>query len=114
MGYVPNATTAERACFVNFFLADFYDSKFKHYRNAKDFCIQFHSARRQMYQLKQRTDNLGQNIDSVLNTKNLAAAGTLIEDYTVIPSDSISIRHNIERVQKITNQLEKVLHEIRD
>ncbi|XP_028412051.1 uncharacterized protein LOC114534779 [Dendronephthya gigantea] len=114
LGYVPNATT-ERACFMNSLLPDFYNSKFKHCRNAKDFCIQFHSTGRQMYQVKQRIDNLGKNIDSVLNTKNPAAAGTLLEeDYTVIPSDSIRIRQNIERVQKITNQLEQVLHEIKE
>ena len=47
--------------------------------------------------------------------KNPAAPGSLLEeDYTVIPSDSIRIKQNIERVQKITNQLEHVLNEIKE
>jgi hypothetical protein len=75
MGYVPNAKT-ERACFMNSLLPDYFDSKFKHCRNAKDFSIQFHSTGRQLYQVKQRIDNLGKNIDSVLNAENPAAAGT--------------------------------------
>ena len=114
MGYVPNAKT-ERACFMNSLLPDYFDSKFTHCRNAKDFSIHFHSTGRQLYQVKQRIDDLGKNIDSVLNAKNPAAAGTLLEeDYTVIPSDTIRIRQNIERVQKIKNQLEQVLHEIKE
>ena len=48
-------------------------------------------------------------------TKNPAAAGSLLEeDYTVIPSDSIKIKQNIERVEKITNQLEHVFNEIKE
>lgn len=114
MGYVPNTTT-ERACFMNSLLPEFFTSKFKHCKNAKDFCIQFHSTGRQIYQIKQKIDNLGKNIDSVLNTKNSAAAGSLLEeDYTVIPSDSIRIKQNIERVQKINNQLQHVLNEIEE
>ena len=114
MGYVPNATT-ERACFMNSLLPDFFTSKFKHCKYAKDFCIQFHSTGRQIYQIKQRIDNLGKNIDSVLYTKNPAAAGSLLEeDYPVIPSDSIRIKQNIERVEKITSQLEHVLNDIKE
>ena len=101
--------------FYTTLLPDFFTSKFKHCKNAKDFCIHFHSTRRQIYQIKQKIDNLGKNIDSVLYTKNPAAAGSIIEeDYTVIPSDSIRIKQNIERVEKITNQLEHVLNEIKE
>lgn len=68
-----------------------------------------------MYQVRQRIVIVGKNIDSVLNTKNPAAAETLLEEnYAVIPSDSIRIRQDIERVQKITNQLEQMLHEIKE
>ena len=45
MGFIPNPATT-RALFMNSFLPDFYDAKYKYCKNSKHFVKQFHGTGR--------------------------------------------------------------------
>jgi len=55
MGFTPNPTT-RRTLFMNSFLPEFYNAKYKYSNNSTHFVKQFHGNGRQLYQSKQQID----------------------------------------------------------
>lgn len=105
MGYVPNPTTP-RSLFMNLLLPEFYNSKFKHCKNAKEFVKEFHGKGRELYHCKQMVDEIEKQINAIMKKENPASAGAvLLADYTLIPTDSIRINNNIDKAKEIMKKL---------
>ena len=101
LGHIPSPKTP-RAKFINSFLPEFYKTKFKHCKNNKKFVKEFHGTGRELYHLIQQMDEIDNQIRSIMNKENPAAAGAVLdEDHTLIPSDNIRINNNIQKAMKI-------------
>lgn len=56
---------------------------------------------RELYYLKQQLDKIDNQIKSVMNKENPAAAGAVLdEDHTLIPSDNIRIKNNFQKAMQ--------------
>ena len=108
-GYIPHPQTT-RAKFLNEkLLCQLYDSKWKWSKNSWDFVKQFHAEGRRQYDLHQSLESLKKNLQSILDTNIQQSAATLLtEDKTLCPSDSQSIKFNIQRLEDL-NKKEKTL-----
>ena len=114
MGLIPHPTTT-RTLFMNSFLPEFYNAKYKYCKNSKHFVKQFHGTGRQLYQSKQQIDGLEKLIDSMMNKENPAAAGAVFDsDYPLVPSDDIIIANNIEKAKQLTSKLSSLHGDIKN
>ena len=67
---------------------------------------EFHGTGRELYHLTQQIDEIDNQIKSVMNKENPAAAGAVLdEDHTLIPSDNITINNNIQKATQIIASL---------
>ena len=104
-GYIAHPQTT-RAKFLNEkVLPQFYDSKWKWSKNSREFVKQFHTEGRRQYDLHQSLESLKKNLQSILDTNIQQSAGTLLtEDKILCPSDSQSIKFNIQRLEDLNKK----------
>ena len=107
LGHIPSPKTP-RAKFINSFLPEFYKTKFKHCKNNKKFVKEFHGTGRELYHLIQQMDEIDNQIRSIMNKENPAAAGAVLDEVqTLIPSDNIRINNNIQKAMQIIASVSK-------
>ena len=108
LGHIPSPKTP-RAKFINSFLPEFYKTKFKHCgKNNKKFVKEFYRTGRELYHVIQQTDEINNQIKSIMNKGNPAAAGAVLDEVqTLIPSDNIRINNNIQKVMQIIASVSK-------
>ena len=95
LGYIPSPKTPSTK-FTNSFLPEFYKTKFKHCKHNKKFVTEFHGTERELYHLIQQIDEIDNQIKSIMNKENPAAAGAVLDEvHTLIPSDNIRINNSI-------------------
>ena len=83
---------------MNSFLPEFYKTKFKRCKNNKQFVKEFHGTGRELYHLTQQIDEIDNQIKSIMNKENPAAAGAVLdEDHTLIPGDNIRINNDMQK-----------------
>ena len=91
LGHISSPKTP-RAKFIDSFLPEFYKTKFKHCKNNKKFAKEFHGTGRELYHLIQQIDEIDDQIKSIMNKENPAAARAVLDEvHTLIPSDNIRI-----------------------
>ena len=101
LGHIPSLKTP-RAKFINSLLPEFYKTKFKHCKNNKKFVKEFHRTGKELYHLIQQIDKIDNQIKSIMNKENPAAAGAVLDEvHTLIPSDNLRINDNIQKAMKI-------------
>ena len=67
---------------------------------------EFHGTRKELYHLIQQVDEIDNQIKSIMNKENPAAAGAVPdEDHTFISSDNIRINNNIQKAMQIIASL---------
>ena len=99
---------------MNLYLPEFYKAKFKHCKNSKHFVKELHGKGRELYHLKQQIDEIDNQIKSMMNKENAAAAGAVLdEDHTWIPSDNIRINNNIQKAIQIIASLSLIDNKIK-
>ena len=66
------------------------------------FVTEFHGTGRELYHLIQQIDEINNQIKSIVNKENPAAAGAVLNEvHTLIPSDNIRINNNIQKAIQI-------------
>ena len=100
---------------MNSFLPEFYKTKFnKQCKNNKQFVKEFHGTGRELYHLKQQIDEIDNQIKSMMNKENPAAAGAVLdEDHNLIPGDNIRINNNIQKAIQIIVSLSVIVNKIK-
>lgn len=74
-------------------------------KNSREFVKQFHTEGRRQYDLHQSIESLEKNLQSILDTNIQQSAGSLLaEDKILNPSDSQSIKFNIERLEGVNKK----------
>ena len=100
LGHIPSLKTP-RTKFINSFLPESYKTKFKHCKNNKKFVKQFHGTGRELYHVIQQTDEINNQIKSIMNKGNPAAAGAVLDEvHTLTPSDNIRINNDIQKAMQ--------------
>ena len=75
---------------------------------------EFHGTGRELYYLTQPIDEIDNQIESIMNKENPAAAGAVLdEDHTLITCDNIRINNNIQVAMQIIASLSLIDNKIK-
>ncbi len=77
---------------------------------------QFHSEGRRQYDIHQRISKLSLHIDAILSNRDPGAAGKFLNDdeYTLVPSDQIILRANMQKILVLQEAIESEDQAIKD
>ena len=75
---------------------------------------EFHRTGRELYHLIQQIDKTDNQIKSIMNRENPAAAGAVLDEaHTLIPSDNIRINSNAQKAMQIIASLSLIDNKIK-